>query len=186
MFFLTSLFLGYCHCLPLFHVGDGVVVLFHPREDAVPRLGDAQVGLVQLDLVVCLLDLQFCDLFLEELALELLAVHAQFVLGVCEFVEQFLHGCLFAVVLVDQVCVLADQPLVLSALVGVEFIQPQLHLFMDVLQFVLHALRPLLHLLPLQEDLIQLHLQLFVVVLHVLVGVLHVFGTRVGPQLVQC
>ena len=82
MFFLTSLFLGYCHGLPLFHVGDGVVVLLHPGKDAVSRLGDAQVGLVQLDLVVRLFDLELADLFLQQLAFEFLAVHAQLVLRV--------------------------------------------------------------------------------------------------------
>ena len=185
MFFLTSLFLGNDGCLPFFHVGDGVVVLLHPGEDAVPGLGDAEIGLIELYLVVGLLDLQFADLFLEQLSLEFLAVHAQLVLCVGQFVEQFLHGRLLAVVLVDEVGVLADEPLVLSALVGVELVEAQFHLFMDVLKFVLHALRALLHLLALQEDLVQLELQLFVVVLHVLVGVLDVLGTRVGAQLVQ-
>lgn len=51
--------------VPLFHVGNGAVVFLHAGKDAVPGLRHAEVGLVELDLEICLAGFQLSDLFLE-------------------------------------------------------------------------------------------------------------------------
>jgi hypothetical protein len=88
-------------------------------------------------------------LVLQELSLQLLTVHPQLVLRIGQLVEEFLHGDLLRVVLADQLGILSNQLLVLVSLVGIELIESQLHLLVDVLEFILHAIRLLLNLLPL-------------------------------------
>ena len=72
-----------------------------------------------MDLVVCFFDLEFGNLVFEKLSFEFLAVHPEFILGDCEFVEEFLHGCLLDVVLVDELCVLVDELLIFGTLIGI-------------------------------------------------------------------
>ena len=122
---------------------------------------------------------------LEKLAFELLAVHPQLPLGCCQFVEQFLHCALLGVVLVDKVGILADELLVLRALVRIELIEPELHLLVNGLQLVLDILSLLLHLLALDKNLVKFGLELLVIVLNVLVSVLDVLRPCVGSEFVE-
>ena len=58
-------------------VRDDVVVLLDSREQAVTRLRETQVRLVELDLEVALLAVELQDLVLQQLSLELLRVHLE-------------------------------------------------------------------------------------------------------------
>lgn len=108
-----------------------------------------------MDLVVRSLCLQLGYLFLQHLSLQFLAVHLELVLCVGQLVVQLIHGCCLTAVLCHQIVVLAHELLVLVSLVGIKFIEPQLHLLVYFGHLVLHLLSLFFDLFATQENLIQ-------------------------------
>ncbi len=112
-FFLIDVNILFDFLAPLLHVADGVIILFHSGQNSFSGFGNAQVGFVELDLIVSLFDLQLSDLVFKQLSLKLLAVHSQLVLSVGKLIQKLLHGYLLRVVLVDEFGIFADEPLIL-------------------------------------------------------------------------
>ena len=119
------------------------------------------------------------------MSLEFLTVHLELILSVGKFTEQFVHGSLLGIVLIDEVSILGDEFLIFLSLVRVKFIQPEFHLLVNALKLVLDPLSLLLILFSLNEDLIQLKFQFLVVVFHMVVCVFDIFRTSICSQFVK-
>lgn len=137
-----------------------------------------------MDLVVSFLDFEFGDLVLQELSLQFLTVHSELVLRDCQLVEELFHSPLLVVVLVNEFGVFRDKLLIFTTLVRIEFIEPEFHLFVDALQFVLEVLSLLFYPFPLHEDIIEFILEFIIVVLNMLIGIFHIFRASIGSKFI--
>ena len=124
-------------------------------------------------------------MLLEELPLQFLIVHFEPVLGRGQLAQEFLHGHLFSLIFVDEFIIFIHKSLIFVPLGGVEFIQSEFHLLVDVGEFISKGVCFFFYLFPFNEDVIKFVFEFFVLGFNMRIGVFNVFGPGVDSEFVE-